>query len=203
MGISGLFESQKSHASPIFSPNGGTNGSTKTDPASRLPGMAHTDDGGCSSQPSTEVAVANAVPNLPKPVASDCCVFILVGQAVNVYWFLKKGKSYFGITNNLARRSLEHGLRGARELPRLATLGSRNAARGVEQWLINFGRENGFALQNAINGIAPNNPIYNSSIETGMSEAEQNEPGFMQTIVGVFRAAPGLIESLLEALPPI
>lgn len=87
-------------------------------------------------------------------------------EAVHVYQIVKDGKvAYVGITNNLIRREAEHGS----TLTKVATLGSRLDARGVEQALIeHHGLEkNGGTLANKINSISPKNPGFSDYVRMG------------------------------------
>jgi hypothetical protein len=72
---------------------------------------------------------------------------------------------YAGITNNLARRALEHG----EQLTEIATGLTRQQARAVEQALIEqYGlAKGGGALLNKINSIAQSNPIYQEAVQYG------------------------------------
>jgi hypothetical protein len=87
-------------------------------------------------------------------------------ESVTVYQIVKDGKvTYVGITNNLVRRSAEHG----EYLEKVATLPSRDQARAVEQALIqHHGFErNGGTLTNRINSISPTNPGFKDAVIFG------------------------------------
>ena len=76
---------------------------------------------------------------------------------------------YVGITNNFLRRVAQHGRR-FQDIRRLTDDSlTREAARGVEQALINhYGlQRNGGRLVNRINSIARNNPIYQRAVTEG------------------------------------
>jgi RHS repeat-associated protein len=88
-------------------------------------------------------------------------------EAIHVYQIIKDGRViYVGITNNLLRREIEHGV----PLERIVTMGSRLDARSVEQALIqNHGLEkNGGTLINKINSISPNNPSFADYVKIGL-----------------------------------
>ena len=72
---------------------------------------------------------------------------------------------YIGITNDFARRQAEHLRASGWEIEPYITDLSRNAARAVEQVLIEYyGLDN---LYNKINSIAPSNTIYQGAIGIG------------------------------------
>ena len=77
---------------------------------------------------------------------------------VRVYHALKGSQNYYGITNNLARRSREHSRNGIKIIECLDGSFSRNQAKGVEQFLIEQGGLNNLA--NKINSISIRNPNY-------------------------------------------
>lgn len=85
------------------------------------------------------------------------------GEAVSVY--MKADESYVGISNNIARRELEHGA----DLEKVAGGLNRTQARGVEQAIIEERglAKNGGTLTNRINSIARSNPIYEQAVEFG------------------------------------
>jgi RHS repeat-associated protein len=80
--------------------------------------------------------------------------------------------NYVGITNNFARRSVEH-FNSARNLTITPIQGLSNLtrydARAAEQVLINYHgiSKSGGGLLNLINSIAPNNPIYRTALTRG------------------------------------
>src|SRR5579864_4102910 len=89
-------------------------------------------------------------------------------EAVTVYRIVEEGKTvYVGITNNIARRGLEHGA----TLERVATGLTRAQARGVEQVLIeHYGfASKGGSLRNRINSISRtrNRAFYNTATAFG------------------------------------
>jgi hypothetical protein len=88
-------------------------------------------------------------------------------EAIHVYQIVKDGRViYVGITNNLLRREIEHGM----PLERIVTMGSRLDARSVEQALIqHHGLEkDGGALINKINSISPKNPSFADYVQMGL-----------------------------------
>jgi hypothetical protein len=98
-------------------------------------------------------------------------------DAVSVYYALSKaGKVvYVGITNNLARRAVEHGSRfSIQAIPKLMRL-SREDARAVEQALIYLHglQRNGGTLLNRINSISTKNPIHNEAVSRGFEILRQ------------------------------
>ncbi len=80
--------------------------------------------------------------------------------------------NYVGISNNFARRSVEH-FNSARNLTITPIQGLSNLtrydARAAEQVLINYHgiSKSGGGLLNLINSIAPNNPIYRTALTRG------------------------------------
>jgi hypothetical protein len=87
-------------------------------------------------------------------------------EAVSVYKIAKEGETtYVGITNNIARRSAEHGA----DLKEVAGGLTRNQARGVEQALIEHHglASNGGTLTNKINSISRANTIYHEAVTFG------------------------------------
>jgi hypothetical protein len=76
---------------------------------------------------------------------------------------------YAGITNNIARRAVEHLAQRGFEIEKLIGDLSRSDARAVEQALIEIhglGKDGG-ALLNRINSIAKSNPIYAKALRRG------------------------------------
>ena len=88
--------------------------------------------------------------------------------------------SYWGITNNLERRALEHARVGRFGLKPLPEFVSRLAARGAARTGIN---ESGGVgnVDNAINSIAPSSGVY----EEAAAQAEQENPGALQQIANL------------------
>ena len=81
----------------------------------------------------------------------------------------KKTIQYVGITNNIARRALEHAASKGIQITEILKGLSRFDARAIEQCLIEYyglGR-NGGMLLNKINSIAITNPSYAAAIRRG------------------------------------
>jgi RHS repeat-associated protein len=123
--------------------------------------------------PTGTIAVGNALANGKNGEAIVLIGLALIPggkkaeEAVHVYQIVKDGKViYVGITNNLLRREIEHGM----PLERIVTMGSRLDARSVEQALIqHHGLEkNGGTLVNKINSISPKNPSFADYVKMGL-----------------------------------
>lgn len=87
-------------------------------------------------------------------------------ESVTVYRIIKEGETtYVGTTNNIARRSGQHGA----ALEKVAGGLTRKQTRGVEQALIeDYGLvKNGGSLTNKINSISSSSPIYNEAVTFG------------------------------------
>jgi len=93
------------------------------------------------------------------------------GGAHSVYISLStQGRvQYAGITNNLARRSVEHLRQNGFEIQKLLGKLTRDDARAVEQALIEMHglAKNGGTLVNRINSIARSNPRYAAMLRRG------------------------------------
>jgi RHS repeat-associated protein len=90
-----------------------------------------------------------------------------VQEGVSVYQIVKDGEvTYVGITNNLARRSAEHGA----ALEEVAGGLTRKEARSVEQALIEHHglAKNGGTLENKINSISPQRSGFREAVEFGV-----------------------------------
>ena len=85
-----------------------------------------------------------------------------------------KEVQYVGITNELARRMLEHLRSKGIRINKLMGNLSREDARAVEQALIEIHglRKNGGTLMNHINSIAPSNPAYAAMLRRGLELLE-------------------------------
>jgi hypothetical protein len=81
---------------------------------------------------------------------------------------------YVGITNELARRMLEHLRSKGIRINKLMGNLSREDARAVEQALIEIHglRKNGGTLMNRINSISPSNPSYAAMLRRGLELLE-------------------------------
>ncbi|MFV0493587.1 hypothetical protein [Mycobacterium sp.] len=98
-------------------------------------------------------------------LADDALPAALRGGAtdVHVYYGVSGGKPvYTGITNNLARRQVQHGDRFVVQQVTSAPV-TRGQARAIEQALIV--RNPGF--QNKINSISPNHSWYQEAVDWG------------------------------------
>ena len=90
-------------------------------------------------------------------IAPDISPAGKIQSAYTVYKAIaKNGKTYWGITKNIARRAKQHGGRFPKGLQEVYTGVSRSAARGLEQLKIDqYGLKN---LDNIINSVGRNNP---------------------------------------------
>lgn len=159
------------------------------------------------SAPSTspQGRTANSTPSLPTPGTPSTTLPVIgagiaIGAAVTTpfvvpaesiaavgnvaYIAIKNGQPYYvGITNNLKRRIAEHAFDSGISVQAIEGLTnvSRAEARAVEQVLIErygLGRLGG-QLQNSINSIAKDNPVYEQSIKMGQELLRSsNWPGF-------------------------
>jgi RHS repeat-associated protein len=92
-------------------------------------------------------------------------------EAVHVYQIVENDRVvYCGITNNLERRSVEHGT----DLVKVATMPNRAQARAVEQSLIEHHgfAKNGGTLRNQINSISPQRPGFRDAVRFGFQILE-------------------------------
>jgi hypothetical protein len=91
-------------------------------------------------------------------------------ESVTAYQIIKDGKvAYVGITNNIARRSAEHG----EVLQTVATLPSRSHAAKRELWSkrllsIMGSKKTGGALSNKMNSISPARLGFREAVALGM-----------------------------------
>lgn len=111
---------------------------------------------------SVKSAVARPAPKLPSQLAG--------GPANNsVYQGVKGGEDiYVGITNNVVRRTSEHGTR----FDELTVMGSgltRGEARAVEQAMIVSNN-----YDNIINSISPKHSYYDDAVAWGQNWLKQN-----------------------------
>jgi RHS repeat-associated protein len=138
-------------------------------------GSAHTDDSACSNPPANaQCGTADCLKqiiDLKNGCRLDCQFARLAG--VWVYWTIKGGQPYVGITNDIERRSFEHGS----ELKQIFELSTRLRARGVEQWFMNSVKGKLTSLRNVINSISIKNPAIDDAIEEGVKEVEESKPG--------------------------
>src|SRR6266567_1267680 len=92
-------------------------------------------------------------------------------QEVFVYAAREKGGCYIGISNNVARRTLEHARGGVRAFTKVLQLSAKGlnrlGARGVEQRLIELLQSQGYTVTNAINSIADTSEVYPGAVGFG------------------------------------
>ncbi|MFN9344270.1 MAG: GIY-YIG nuclease family protein, partial [Planctomycetota bacterium] len=100
------------------------------------------------------------------------CVYRAFDAAGNVI--------YTGITKSFPRRYAEHARRTGIEIVELVGDLTRDAARGVEQALIDIHKlgKDGGTLTNKINSIAATNPKYKDLTEQGLKILKQLEIGY-------------------------
>jgi len=117
--------------------------------------------------PSSDSVATNAI-ELPEALT----VGRNAEQGVSVYQGVIDGKpAYVGITNDIARRAIEHGDRFV--LDELAAGLTRGEARAVEQAII--AQNPGY--QNLINSISPSHPWYQQAVDWGEAFLRANGLG--------------------------
>ncbi|WP_198303533.1 hypothetical protein [Cellulomonas sp. PSBB021] len=126
---------------------------------------ARADVGGLSSLARAGVAANAGAHVLPKALSG--------GPAnTHVYLGIRSGKPvYGGITNNLARRSSQHGARFDQLQQVTSAPVTRGQARAIEQALI---VRNGAGFENKINSISPTHSYYDDAVSWGESWLKQN-----------------------------
>ena len=102
----------------------------------------------------------------------------VLGTGTNTVYISKTVEGvvqYVGITNDFARRALEHLHTKGITITELIVEMSRYDARAVEQCLIEYYglMKNGGTLLNRINSIAQSNPIYAESVQRGWEILQQ------------------------------
>lgn len=96
-------------------------------------------------------------------LSADATSFLNKGEPVSVYIGYKNGiDSYIGITNDLTKRTYQHGNRFDK-IDALISGPTRNQGRAIEQAGINFNPQ----YQNIINSISSNNAVYNEVVTWG------------------------------------
>ena len=116
-------------------------------------------------------------PDLPQAAANAGAHLLpkaLSGGPANthVYLGIRSGKPvYGGITNNLARRSSQHGARFDQLQQVTSAPVTRGQARAIEQALI---VRNGAGFENKINSISPTHSYYDDAVSWGESWLKQN-----------------------------